>query len=75
MALRSAKASTLNLAGEAKSVFWRFGLGSSGVGGVDGVLAALCMNFMVKSLEDIFFGVLVADMLMIFIIVSDVRPF
>lgn len=48
------------LDGESDSFFRRFGEGSSGV---DGVLvgldaAALCMNFIVRSLEDIDFGTL-----------------
>jgi hypothetical protein len=44
-----------------ESFFRRFGEGSSeveGAGGVGEEAAALCMNFMVNSLEDIDFGAL-----------------
>jgi hypothetical protein len=45
--------------GESEFFFWRFGEGSSGVGddGVGVEAAALCMNFIVKSLDDIALGV------------------
>lgn len=61
MARLSAKASTLNFVGVSCffEVFWRFGDGSSDVFAMgepeptDGeVAAARCMNFMVRSLED-----------------------
>jgi hypothetical protein len=64
MALWFDRAWTSNLAGgdpASDSFFRRFGDGSSGVDGVGTVgedAAALCMNFIVKSLEDIDFGAL-----------------
>jgi len=60
-AVRSARESTLILVGVEllESVLRRLGEGSSGVVGVAGEedAAALCINFIVKSLEDIDFGV------------------
>ena len=48
------------MAGESEFFFWRFGEGSLGVGddGMGVEAAALCMNFIVSSLDDMALGAL-----------------